>query len=79
MSYKEGGWEDKYIISKSDGSPVDENAIYFVLRLDTDIHARRAALAYAASVQAENPLFAREIREKVFDLFEKNVKAKGGE
>lgn len=43
----------------------DPEAIYFVLRLDTDPHARHAALAYANSVEAENKEFARDIREKV--------------
>ena len=37
----------KYIIFKSDGSLVDEKADYLVLRLDTDEHARAAAMVYA--------------------------------
>lgn len=107
MSYKEGGWEDKYYIQKkklsekcatrcparsadehcSYGSldcphydivPVDTDAVYFVLRLDTDPHARKAAFAYAKSVERENPKFARDIQAKLLEIFEGNVKAKGG-
>ncbi len=41
----------KYIISKADGSPVDETAVYYVLRLDKDtdlgVIARGAIMAYA--------------------------------
>lgn len=41
------GLYGKYIISKADGSPVDQGADYFVLRLDKDPIARRAALEYS--------------------------------
>jgi len=34
-------------LKKADGSPVDPNAMYFVLRIDTDPHARIALRAYA--------------------------------
>ena len=44
---KQQGLFGKYIIAKADGSEVDPAARYFVLRLDTDTHARRAALLYA--------------------------------
>lgn len=49
--------------------PIDGNAIYFVLRLDTDPHARVAALAYANSVEIDNQTLANDIRRKVM-LFE---------
>lgn len=52
------GLHQKYIITKADGSPVDPNAIYFVLRLDynngDDIHihaCRSAAYQYCVSVK----------------------------
>lgn len=45
--------------------PVDPAAVYFVLRLDEDPHARAAAIAYANSVQRQNPQFAMDIRAKV--------------
>ena len=37
----------KYKISKADGSEVDSQACYFVLRLDTDPAARAAMRVYA--------------------------------
>lgn len=59
------GWYTKYLIRKTDGSPVDPEAVYFLLRLDTDPHARVAALAYANSIEGEDPLLAKEIKEKL--------------
>ena len=44
---------------------IDPKAIYFVLRIDKDPHARKAVLAYAASVEQDNPKFAQDIRDKV--------------
>lgn len=41
------GLYGKYIIFKADGSEGDPEAKYFVLRVDTDKHARKALLAYA--------------------------------
>jgi hypothetical protein len=40
------GLYQKYNVTKTDGSPVDPNARYFVLRLDTDAAARQAVLMY---------------------------------
>jgi hypothetical protein len=37
----------KYNVTKTDGSPVDPNAQYFVLRIDTDEAARQALDTYA--------------------------------
>lgn len=54
----------KYIIAKADGSPVDPNADYFVLRLDTDQAARGAARNYANRIMGDNPLLAQEIRDR---------------
>lgn len=45
------GLHNKYRIEKTDGTPVDPRAEYFVLRIDTDIAARQALLAYAAAVR----------------------------
>jgi hypothetical protein len=58
---------------KTELEDVDPEAIYFVLRLDEDPHARKAALAYADSVKAENSVFARDIREKVAVALEKKL------
>lgn len=51
----------KYRVEKTDGSPVDRNAQYLVLRIDTDEHARKAALAYAKAVRSGNEDLATEI------------------
>jgi hypothetical protein len=59
------GLYDKYTVVKNDGSITDSDADYFVLRLDTDPHARIAALAYADSVKAENPNLAFDIFQRV--------------
>lgn len=52
------GLHQRYIVSKANGQPVDENAVYFLLRLDgagndkPHINAsREAALAWCDSVQ----------------------------
>jgi len=55
----------KYKIEKADGSPVDPDAVYFVLRLDTDAAAREAALKYAECIRPTQPEFADDIWELV--------------
>ena len=54
---------NKYKIEKADGSPVDPDAMYFVLRIDTDPHACVALRAYARSIRASDPDFADELDE----------------
>lgn len=56
---------NKYIIQKSDGSPVDPNAQYFVLRIDTDVYAQIAVMAYAQSIEKRDRDFAEELRDWV--------------
>lgn len=64
--YKRGGLqESKYLISKTDGSEMDPEAWYFVLRVDKDPHAKVAALTYANSVESDNPRLAKELIERV--------------
>lgn len=46
----EKGWYSKYKIEKTDGSKIDRDACYFVLRLDTDEHARTVMKTYAKLV-----------------------------
>ena len=62
------GLYQKYEIKKTDGSPVDPKAEYFVLRLDTDKHAISAVAAYARSVHEDNPQFADELIAWVLDV-----------
>ena len=56
---------NKYQIEKTDGSPVDPEAQYFVLRVDTDPAARYAVLQYASYIGASDPEFADELRRWV--------------
>lgn len=56
------GLYDKYEIKKKDGSEVDPEAVYFVLRLDKDGSARLAALVYATSIEEENPVLASDLK-----------------
>lgn len=68
-SYKKGGLEErKYEIKKTDGSPMDPNAWYFVLRVDKDPHARVAAEAYAESVRKDNPRLANELMKRLIEF-----------
>jgi hypothetical protein len=59
------GLYNKYIIFKSDDSPIDPEAQYFVLRIDKDQAARVAVLAYADQIEDKNPVFASDIRKMV--------------
>ena len=56
------GHGGKYIITKRDGTPMDEDAQYFVLRVDKDPHARVALAAYTQSVMSDNRNFAHDLR-----------------
>lgn len=69
MSEKQGIY-NKYVVGKVAGF-IDPEAEYFVLRIDTDPHARAALKAYAHSVMKEN-------RNLSFDLLTKIAKHEGG-
>ena len=56
---------EKYEVSKRDASPVDPQAVYFVLRLDTDLCARCAALHYAECIRPGQPGLAEDLRDLV--------------
>lgn len=58
----------KYIIEKSDGSKVNPEACYFVLRLDTDSAARKAMRQYARSIRRENEMFAVQIDQCIEEI-----------
>lgn len=66
-TWRSGGMYSKYHITKADGTPVDEDAQYFVLRLDEDPNACVAALAYALSVYETNVELARDVVAMVLD------------
>lgn len=63
------GLKVKYHLTKADGSPVDPNARYFVLRLDAgaEPNHRKACIAalstYAAVIQPHLPELARDLRQ----------------
>ena len=65
MSEQQKGLYGKYVVQKADGSPIDPDAIYFVLRLDTDPAARFAMIAYADFVKRANPTLATQIHEQL--------------
>lgn len=58
----------KYRIEKTDGTPLDPKASYFVLRLDTDGAAREAMRTYAQEIRRRNPILAREIEALLKEL-----------
>lgn len=53
----------KYEVRKADGTQVDPDAFYFVLRLDTDPYARVAAASYATACEYTNPELAADLLE----------------
>ena len=59
---------EKYVITKRDRSPIDPEAQYFVLRLDTDRCARAAAYHYAECIESKWPGLARDLRKLVGSL-----------
>lgn len=69
--FDDKGLYNKYIVSKVDGSPVDEDAVYFVLRLDTDFAARTAMAVYADVVRGRNPVLAGDILEMLWERLER--------
>ncbi len=50
------GLYNKYIVTKADGSPIDPEAQYFVLRIDNDFDAFMAVLRWADE-KGNNKLF----------------------
>ena len=51
------GYYKKYWVTKKEGQ-TDPEAEYFLLRLDTDADARRAAAKYGSLIFWKNPAFA---------------------
>lgn len=58
---KEKGLYGKYIVTKTDGEPTEPQAQYFVLRIDTDLHAQKALVTYAKSVKKDDPTLAEDL------------------
>ena len=62
------GLYEKYVIAKRDGTPLDPQACYFVLRLDTDPCARDAARKYLELIKDQAPQLARDLRQLIAEL-----------
>ena len=58
---EEKGFYRKYKVTYADGSPTSQGADYFVLRLDSDEHARRAIRLYAELRRETNPELAADL------------------
>jgi hypothetical protein len=79
-SFLREGWnEEKYIITKANGRPVEPGSIYFPLRLDNDPYAREAALLYARLIRKTNPKLADDIEDKVREGEEIHIRNSGYE
>lgn len=72
---KQMGLIHKYIITKTNGSPIDENAEYFVLRLDEGgsdpkhiAACREAIICYAKSIKDHIPKLSEELLNKYENL-----------
>lgn len=70
------GFHQKYVIAKADGSPVDPNAVYLVLRIDPDLSGddewwrticRVAARRFANSIRERMPQLADGIKDYLND------------
>lgn len=70
-NYKNGGLDNKYIITKKNGNPIDPEAVYFVLRLDKDPHALNAISSYIDSVMDDNPRLALGLMNLINDIIMK--------
>ena len=65
------GLHQRYIVSKSNGEPVDPSAEYFVLRVDLNgkdpkhIEAcRKAVITYAENIQKHLPELSKDLIER---------------
>jgi len=68
------GLHSRYYVSKVSGEPVDENAEYFVLRLDKNasdlLHVdacRCAIMTYATIIEKTQPKLAKDLKNKYSD------------
>lgn len=50
------GLYNKYRITKANGEPIDEEASFFILRIDKDAAALKAAIYYAKKIQNQKLL-----------------------
>lgn len=57
-----------YIISRSDGEQIEEEAIFFILRLDHDKKSRKAVLALAEELEDDDIETAEGLREFIQNI-----------
>lgn len=55
------GLYNKYTVRRVEGT-TDPEAQYFVLRIDTDLHAQKALEAYLNLIKDTNPTLAEDLR-----------------
>ena len=59
-----GGFEDRFRVTRTDGSPINPAARYLVLDYSgRDPHAKAAIAAYADSIESENSQLAADLRD----------------
>lgn len=63
MRQNTGGFEARFTVTRTDGKPCRPEARYIVMDYAGDPHARVAVAAYAASIEAENPQMAADLRD----------------
>ena len=57
-----------YIISRSGGEPIEEEAIFFILRLDHDKKSRKAVLALAEELEDDDIETAEGLKEFIQNI-----------
>ncbi len=67
----------RYILKKTDGTPIDEGAEYFVLRLDRGgddpkhiAACRKAIMTYVNEIEGHLPQLAADLRDRYSDEVE---------
>ena len=73
LKYDKRGIYKKFIVERTDGEPVEENAVFFVLRVDgKDSYASKALLAYSAALEKaavkENDEILEQMSHAVWQL-----------
>lgn len=63
IRYSNGGFEDRFRVTRMDGKPVRSEARYLVLDYANDPHAKVAVQAYADSVRSENVTMADDLTD----------------
>lgn len=68
------GLHGRYIVEKVNGEPVDENAEYFILRLDKNGNdtkhiaaCRKAIMTYAKEIKDHLPKLSKDLIERYSD------------